>query len=917
MTEFKCISCGAVKESEKSCSCPVCGYKMLEMPYDKDEALKREIRDFIGKLRLTEVTGDSFEFFREVPLDETDDDDDDDGKKKVKIIWKSQDDKRFPDYNKIQGFVCTATKTEMFCERLNESIDQIRKHIHASYFQQYQVSLEDLKDTIDGLDEVLQEALSAVEVKADLQEVQLPQITLAYMETPDQSLLPLADEILNALLELSRKVLKFIKQNNIYGTAYRERPKRAYHPEEKADYIRDLARCKERLDKTLAKKYVVDLLSDGSDELLDMLKPLWGAIEVIMYAPILVKKSVYTFEDGTTATNDTLKGIVLEKLSARYADVDSAILAFDFLAGKTEEELFALYDKMIELDSFGLMGINKQGLLKIGESEKQLNELIGLSGIKESIKKIKAYALMNKDSDALNIHMCFLGNPGCGKTEVARYVAGILYENKILPTKKIIEVDRSGLVSEYFGATAEKTRSVIARAMGGVLFVDEAYALGNNADTGGLTDYGREAIDTLVKAMEDHRGEFCVIFAGYRNEMQKMLSVNPGLKSRIQFTLDFPNYTREELKEITMLMLKKRKYTIGEAALSRMLDITDVRRKDPNFANAREIRNILDQVIMCQNLRCAGTEDTEIGIVDVNKYIQDAKINLPTSSTGAAQKILTGEEELDQLIGLSVVKRMVRKIKAYAKRNQGLADFNLHMCFYGNPGTGKTEVARILSRILYDAGVLDEAKLIETDAHGLIGKYVGETAPKTLAKINDAMGGVLFIDEAYSLAGGTTVNGGATSYGEEAIAVLLKEMEDRRGQFCTILAGYRNEMVKMISTNPGLESRIQFTLEFPDYTREELGLIAQSFLEKKGYSIDDGALNRLLDIMEYFRNRPNFANARTVRNVLDQVIMNQNLRTEDEDGNSMINVDDVEDYLMDEGIDLSKPITGSRKIGFQ
>ena len=914
MPDYRCIGCGAIKESEENCSCPVCGYKMLEMPYNKDDALRREIRDFIGRLRLTEVTGDSFEFFREVPLDENDDHD---GEKKVKIIRKSQDAKHFPDYHTIQGYVCAATKTEMFCERLNESIEQIRKHIHAAYFQQYQVSLEDLKNTIEGLDEVLKEALSAVEVKVDLPEIQLPKITLAYMETPDQSLLPLADEILNALLELSRKMLKFIKQNNIYGTAYREKPKRAYHPGEDADYIRDLAHCKERVDKTLAKKYVVDLLSDGSDELFDMLKTLWYAVEIIMYAPILVKKSVYTFEDGTTATNNTIKGNVLEKLSTRYADVDSAILAFDFLSGKTEEELFVLYDKMIELDSFGLMGINKQGLLKIGESEKQLNALIGLSSIKESIKKIKAYALMNKDSDALNIHMCFLGNPGCGKTEVARYIAGILYENKILPTKKVIEVDRGGLVSEYFGATAEKTRSVIIRAMGGVLFVDEAYALGNNADTGGITDYGREAIDTLVKAMEDHRGEFCVIFAGYRNEMQKMLSINPGLKSRIQFTLDFPNYTREEMKEIAMLMLKKRKYTIDEAALNRLLDITDVRRKDPNFANAREIRNILDQVIMCQNLRCAGTEDTEIGIIDVNKYIQDAKINLPTSSAGTAKKILTGEEELDQLIGLSVVKRMVRKIKAYAKHNQGLADFNLHMCFYGNPGTGKTEVARILSRILYDAGVLDEAKLVEMDAHGLIGKYVGETAPKTLAKINDAMGGVLFIDEAYSLAGGTTVNGSAASYGEEAIAVLLKEMEDHRGQFCTILAGYRDEMVKMISTNPGLESRIQFTLEFPDYTREELGLIARSFLEKKGYSIDNAALDRLLDVMEYFRNRPNFANARTVRNVLDQVIMNQNLRTEDGDGDNMIIADDVDDYLTDEGIDLSKPNTGTKKIGFQ
>lgn len=158
----------------------------------------------------------------------------------------------FPDYHTIQGYVCAATKTEMFCERLNESIEQIRKHIHAAYFQQYQVSPEDLKTTIEGLDEVLKEALSAVEVKVDLPEIQLPKITLAYMETPDQSLLPMADEILNALLELSRKILKFIKQNNIYGTAYREKPKRAYHPGEDADYIRDLAHCKEQVDKTLA-----------------------------------------------------------------------------------------------------------------------------------------------------------------------------------------------------------------------------------------------------------------------------------------------------------------------------------------------------------------------------------------------------------------------------------------------------------------------------------------------------------------------------------------------------------------------------------------------------------------------------------------------------------------------------------------
>ena len=548
--------------------------------------------------------------------------------------------------------------------------------------------------------------------------------------------------------------------------------------------------------------------------------------------------------------------------------------------------------------------------MNIGESEKKLNHLIGLSGVKENVQKIKAYAAANKGSKNLNVHMCFLGNPGTGKTEVARYIAGILYENRILPENKVVEVDRSGLVSQYFGATAEKTSQVIAKAMGGVLFIDEAYALGNNSDAG-LTDYGKEAIDTLVKAMEDHRGEFCVIFAGYKNEMEKMLSVNPGLRSRIQFVLDFPNYSRDELKSIADLMLKGRGYSICDTAMDRMLDITDIKRKEANFANAREIRNILDQVIMCQNLRCLDSQDKEIGLADVNKYILDAKIHLPSIFGSENTRALSGEEELDQLIGLTNVKRMVRKIRAYAKRNKGSSDFNLHMCFRGNPGTGKTEVARIISRILYDAGVLGEAKLVETDSRGLLGKRVGETAPKTEEKINEAMNGVLFIDEAYGLLG----SGSAANYGAEAISVLLKEMEDRRGRFCVILAGYRKEMEDLLSANPGFASRIPFMLDFPDYTREELGEIAVAFLKKKRYEIDNDALARLLDATEYFRQRPNFSNARTVRNILDQVILNQNLRAEDNADDSRIILDDVNDYISDEHIDLSAS-TPKRQIGF-
>lgn len=249
------------------------------------------------------------------------------------------------------------------------------------------------------------------------------------------------------------------------------------------------------------------------------------------------------------------------------------------------------------------------------------------------------------------------------------------------------------------------------------------------------------------------------------------------------------------------------------------------------------------------------------------------------------------------------------------KRNKGDPELNLHMCFLGNPGTGKTEVARILSSILYEAGVLPEAKLTETDSQGLISKYVGETASKTLAKINDSMGGVLFIDEAYSL----MQNGGSGSaaYGDEAIAVLLKQMEDKRGKFCVILAGYKNEMDTFIGANPGFASRLQFTLEFPDYSRDELSEIALKFLKKKKYEIEDDALGLLLDITEYYRTRPNFANARTVRNILEQVIMNQNLRTdEDNSADSRIIVTDVEDYIDDENIDLSGTSGQKRKIGF-
>lgn len=892
MAEYKCIACGEVKQSDKECMCPICGYMMFMSPYERKDIFISEIRKFIDTIIGQDIDVKKLDF----------------GKLR-------QEERRFPDYNKIRDHVTQSEKTEIFYDRLKNSAEQMKRYFHETFSKSYSAKKDTLEMRSEDTAAFLVRVLSELGIEPEFDKASFPIITVDYTESADREYTESADELLDRITMLADKMYKFIRTGNIYGRAYDKdtKPFKFKDKKEDIDWHKTIAERIAACDKVIAKKYVVDIFDDGSEQLTSMLKVTWDAVFVLMSAPLRKKVYVYHFSDVADSGNmsaEECNARLSALFAERFSSVNEIVHAETFLADKSEDELFELYNKMLDLDIYHYMSGTK-GVNVIGNYEQQLENLIGLDSVKTSIRKIKAYALANKDSSDLNLHMCFMGNPGTGKTEAARIIAGILHENGLLRTSKVIETDRSGLVAGYVGQTALKTTEKINEAMGGVLFIDEAYSLVQGG-TGG--DYGHEAVSTLIKAMEDYRGKFCVILAGYKNPMQEMLATNQGFQSRIQFTIDFPNYDRKELGQIAEFMLKSKGYCASDAARDRMLDITDHTRKDPNFANAREMRNIIEQVIMCQNVRCAGTDDKTLEIVDVNTYIKDSHISLPTSGDGVVKKILTAEDELEALIGLRSVKRMIKKIKAYAKRNKDDPDLNLHMCFCGNPGTGKTEVARILSRILYEAGVLPEAKLTETDSQGLISKYVGDTASKTLAKINDSMGGVLFIDEAYSLTGG---EGETAGYGDEAVAVLLKQMEDKRGQFCVILAGYKTEMEKFIGTNPGLASRVQFTLDFPDYTREELSEIALAFLRRKKYEIADDALELLLDITEYYRARPNFANARTIRNILEQVIMNQNLRTDEEDSNdTTLILSDVQDYIDDEGIDLNEKSGKTRRIGF-
>lgn len=285
--------------------------------------------------------------------------------------------------------------------------------------------------------------------------------------------------------------------------------------------------------------------------------------------------------------------------------------------------------------------------------------------------------------------------------------------------------------------------------------------------------------------------------------------------------------------------------------------------------------------------------------VEIDSNASESKVKV-TPQVKSQNNSLTGEEKLNELIGLESVKKEIKKMKAIFhkfKTTQGKT--NLNMVFYGNPGTGKTEVARIIADILYKEGLLPTNEYIETDSSGLIAEYVGQTAVKTHDIIQKAMGGVLFIDEAYMLCGGDYKG---SSFGAEAVAALLKDMEDYRGKICIILAGYKDQMKKMMDINPGFSSRINRYIDFPNYSLDELKQIALLMYKKKGYEMDDKTLDEIIKVLSISINNPNFANARDVRNLLESIYEIQALRTYEESNNMLITLADIKEYEIDHNI---------------
>ena len=245
----------------------------------------------------------------------------------------------------------------------------------------------------------------------------------------------------------------------------------------------------------------------------------------------------------------------------------------------------------------------------IGALKEELESYIGLTGVKQEVENLINLAQITqkrKEADLpctdMSLHMVFSGNPGTGKTTIARIMARIYHSLGILSRGQLVEVDRSGLVAGYVGQTATKTGKVIEKALGGVLFIDEAYALNGRSEN----DFGQEAIDTLLKAMEDHRDDLVVIVAGYDGLMEDFVHSNPGLESRFNRYLHFDDYTIEEMMQIFARQCKKGCYELEDEARSAVQLLIAERNKDAvSFGNARGVRNLFEQIITAQCNRLA------------------------------------------------------------------------------------------------------------------------------------------------------------------------------------------------------------------------------------------------------------------------------------------------------------------------
>ena len=616
-------------------------------------------------------------------------------------------------------------------------------------------------------------------------------------------------------------------------------------------------------------KYTFRLPTPNYNELTDICK--------------LSLRTRYGIADFTPEADDQLKRYFKYQIKIKDETFGNAHLAM-----KTAEDIFTQFISrgaqatVVEKDDIkGYVPEERS----VEDILKDLDKYIGMDEVKAAVREI-AYAVKNSveraerglgEQEKMSMHIILTGNPGTGKTTIARKLGEILAAIGYLDSGHVVEVDRAKMVSPYQGETPKVVDRLCDKAMGGILFVDEAYTLAPVSQAGDRDNQGAQALEKLMKRMEDDRGKFVVIAAGYRTEMDNLFRINPGFRSRFNYFLNIEDYTPDQLYEIMLVFAKEKKYLFSEQAeaLTKKMITEMYNSRDKDFANGRTMRSLFDQICKKQAQRLQGESISSMSNEQL-MTIEDQDIPYEAPQAVDYTECL---KKLDGLVGLGGVKKEISNLAAYLnlqiKRGETNTFQGKHYVFTGNPGTGKTTVARIMADVFKTLGIVSRGQLVEADRAKLVAGYSGQTAIKTNLLVDQAMGGVLFIDEAYTLK-----SNDSDSFGAEAIDTLLKRLEDDRGKFICIVAGYTDQMHDFIDTNPGLKSRFTQTIHFDDYTPDELTQIFINLAKGKNFTIDEeteGAIHREFEQL-YLRRDKNFGNAREARRIFDGAVERQSQR---------------------------------------
>jgi len=518
----------------------------------------------------------------------------------------------------------------------------------------------------------------------------------------------------------------------------------------------------------------------------------------------------------------------------------------------------------------------------VEELLQELNGLIGLSEVKKQVNTIvnmvknqkrRKEAGINVGRDHGSLHLVFLGNAGTGKTTVARIIGKIYKRLGVLPTGQLIECTRRDLVSEYKDDTPQKVAEKVREAMGGILFIDEAYSLcSDDNDTA-----GDQAIKELLVDMENHRDSLMLILAGYSKEMNRFMDQNQGLRSRMPTEIIFEDYSTEEMVQIFKKYVKDSGFVLDRGLDEDIFSLLEEKKKKKDFGNARGVRNLFEAVLQNQDNRLGETDEA---LLSKNDYLIIKKEDLAVLEEESVQGKSAEDylNELKSLTGLAAVKEKVNRIVDSILVNKKMEEAGinppglgtLHMVFKGNAGTGKTTVARLIGNIYRELGVLSTGQLVECDRSMLVAGYSGQTALKVKAKVKEAMGGVLFIDEAYSLVGDV--------FGEEATKALVADLDNYRNDLMVIIAGYSEQMDELLNQNQGLRSRFPNEVLFEDYSVEEMLSIFKWMVKSNDLIIEDGIEPDIVELIKKVSDQPDFGNARGIRNTVERIIEQKNAR---------------------------------------